>query len=74
MVRKLLQMVCVGSAAVWAPAVIILVVGGHWWKGLILLGWGAAVVGQIDSLVRPYVISERAKLHPLLASSHCSAA
>jgi predicted PurR-regulated permease PerM len=43
-----------------------LVVGGHWWKGLILLGWGAAVVGQIDSLVRPYVISERAKLHPLL--------
>ncbi|PYY11008.1 MAG: hypothetical protein DMG69_05035 [Acidobacteria bacterium] len=31
-----------------------------------LLGWGAAVIGQIDSLVRPYVISERAKLHTLL--------
>jgi predicted PurR-regulated permease PerM len=56
----------IGSAAVWGPAVIVLMVAGHWWKGLILLGWGAAVVGQIDSLVRPYVISERAKMHTLL--------
>jgi predicted PurR-regulated permease PerM len=56
----------IGSAAVWGPAVTILVIGGHWWKGLILLGWGAAVVGQVDSLVRPYVISGRAKLHTLL--------
>jgi predicted PurR-regulated permease PerM len=56
----------VGSAAVWGPAVILLVIGGHWWKALILLGWGAGVVGQIDTLVRPYVISERVKLHTLL--------
>jgi len=56
----------IGSAAVWVPAVIILVVSGHWWKGLILLSWGAVVVGQVDSFVRPYVISERAKLHTLL--------
>lgn len=48
----------VGSAAVWGPAVIVLMVAGHW--------WGAAVVGQIDSLVRPYVIGERAKMHTLL--------
>jgi predicted PurR-regulated permease PerM len=27
---------------------------------------GAGVVAQVDSLVRPYVISERAKLHTLL--------
>jgi predicted PurR-regulated permease PerM len=56
----------IGSAAVWGPAVIVLLVSGHWWKGLLLLGWGAAVVGQIDSIVRPYVISERAKMHTLL--------
>ena len=56
----------IGSAAVWGPAVIILAISGHWWKGLILLGWGAGVVAQIDSLVRPYVISARAKLHTLL--------
>jgi predicted PurR-regulated permease PerM len=56
----------IGSAAVWGPAVIILVIGGHWWKALILLGWGAGIVGQVDTLVRPYVISERVKLHTLL--------
>jgi len=56
----------VGSAAVWGPTVIVLMIAGHWWKGLILLGWGAAVVGQIDGLVRPYVISERAKMNTLL--------
>jgi predicted PurR-regulated permease PerM len=56
----------IGSAAVWGPAVIILVIGGHWWKALILLVWGAAVVGQIDTLVRPYVIGGRVKLHTLL--------
>jgi predicted PurR-regulated permease PerM len=33
---------------------------------LILLVWGAAAVGQIDSVVRPLVISGRAKMHPLL--------
>ena len=31
-----------------------------------MLGWGAAGIVQIDSLVRPYVFSERAKLHTLL--------
>jgi predicted PurR-regulated permease PerM len=29
----------IDSAAVWGPAVIILAIGGHWWKGLVFLGW-----------------------------------
>lgn len=56
----------IGSAAVWGPAVIVLAISGHWWKGLILLGWGAGIVAQVDNLVRPYVIGGRAKLHTLL--------
>jgi predicted PurR-regulated permease PerM len=56
----------IGSAAVWGPAAIILLVSGHWVKALILLAWGAAIVGQIDTVVRPYVISGKAKLHTLL--------
>jgi predicted PurR-regulated permease PerM len=56
----------IGSAAVWAPASIILIVGGHWVKGLLLFGWGALVVAQVDNLVRPYVIGRRAKIHTLL--------
>ncbi len=56
----------VGSALVWVPASIILLAGGHWAKALILLGWGAAVVAQVDALVRPYVVSGRVKVHTLL--------
>src|ERR1019366_3447823 len=56
----------VGTGMVWAPAVIVLLIGGHWVKALILAAWGAAVVAQIDAVVRPYVVSGRAKMHNLL--------
>jgi len=56
----------VGSALVWVPASIVLIASGHWGKALILLGWGTAVVAQIDAFVRPYVLSERVKVHSLL--------
>ncbi len=67
MVTALCSMIpFVGSAAVWVPAAIVLFVAGHWVKGLIMLAWGAALVAQIDNVVRPYVVSERANTHPLL--------
>ena len=56
----------VGSALVWGPASILLILSGHWVKALILLIWGAAVVGQVDVVVRPYVVSTRVKVHTLL--------
>jgi predicted PurR-regulated permease PerM len=56
----------VGSALVWGPATILLILNGHWVKALILLIWGAAVVGQVDVVVRPYVVSARVKVHTLL--------
>jgi len=55
----------VGTAAVWAPASIILAVSGQWWKGLILVAWGAGVVHPVDNIVRPYVIGERVKISAL---------
>lgn len=56
----------VGTGIIWAPAAIVLLVGGHWVKALILVGWGAAVVAQVDAVLRPYVVSGRAKMHNLL--------
>lgn len=56
----------VGSALVWGPASILLILSGHWVKALILFIWGAAVVGQVDVVVRPYVVSTRVKVHTLL--------
>jgi len=56
----------VGSFVVWGPTTMYLFISGHWAKGLILLFWSAAVVSQIDHLLRTWIISQRANMHPLL--------
>lgn len=55
----------IGSAAVWLPAALILMVSGHLVKGLLLLAWGAGVVAMADNVVRPLIISEQVNFHPL---------
>ncbi|HVA95689.1 MAG TPA: AI-2E family transporter [Candidatus Dormibacteraeota bacterium] len=55
-----------GSSLVWGPAALLLFVSGHWIKAVILLAWGAGVVGQIDALVRPYIVGAHVKVHTLL--------
>jgi predicted PurR-regulated permease PerM len=55
----------VGSALVWVPAAIMLMVGGHIVKGVALLAWGGGVVGVVDNLIRPWIVSGRVQLHPL---------
>ena len=55
----------VGTAMVWLPAAIILIVIGHPVKGMILLAWGAGVVSMVDNIIRPLVISEHMHFHPL---------
>jgi predicted PurR-regulated permease PerM len=55
----------VGTAMVWLPAAIILMLIGHPVKGLILLAWGAGVVSTVDNILRPLVISEHMRFHPL---------
>jgi predicted PurR-regulated permease PerM len=56
----------VGTGMVWIPGAVVLLIEGHWVKSLILIGWGAAVVAQVDAVVRPYVVSGRAKMNNLL--------
>jgi predicted PurR-regulated permease PerM len=55
-----------GAALVWVPGAVYLFLIGSWMKGLILLGWGAGVVSLSDNIVRPWVISERVKLSPII--------
>jgi predicted PurR-regulated permease PerM len=40
--------------------------GGAVWKGLILLGLGVCVISMVDNLLRPFFISSRTNIHPLL--------
>ena len=55
-----------GSALVWIPASLILFAQGSVGSGIFLLCWGAALVGTVDNLVRPLVVTARLSIHPLL--------
>jgi predicted PurR-regulated permease PerM len=54
-----------GTALVWLPGSIILIVAGHWVKGILLFAWGAGVVGMLATVVQPIVLGRRARLHTL---------
>ena len=56
----------VGTAIVWVPATIYLLATGHYWQAIVLVGWGAGIVGTIDNILRPYLISGRVQMHTLL--------
>lgn len=56
----------VGTAAIWVPASLILLVLGDYASGIFLGIWGVMLVGTIDNFVGPYLIGGRAKLYPLL--------
>jgi predicted PurR-regulated permease PerM len=46
-----------GTSLVWAPASLYLFFTGASWQGFFLLAWGLIVVGGMDNLLRPYLIS-----------------
>jgi len=46
-----------GTALVWAPLAVGLLLAGHTWKGVLLLAWGFLLVHPTDNLLRPLFIS-----------------
>jgi predicted PurR-regulated permease PerM len=61
----LLSMLPVGGAAfVWIPAVIWLLFDGRWGFAMFMLAWGV-LLGGLDNVLRPMLISGRAKISAL---------
>lgn len=57
----------VGTAAVWVPMSIYLIMGGAVIKGIILLILGSSVIGLVDNFVRPLIIEGKSEgMHLLL--------
>lgn len=56
----------IGTALVWAPGAIYLLVHGNTMAGVLLIAWGVIAVSSIDNVIRPLFISSRAKLPILL--------
>lgn len=55
-----------GSALIWVPASIGLVLGGHIMRGILLAAFCAIIVGMADNVVRPWFISGRAEMSGLV--------
>ena len=62
---KLAMLPVGGTALVWGPAVIWLFFDGRWGYGIFLLAWGLLLVGTLDNVLRPLLISGRAKISAL---------
>lgn len=46
----------VGTALVWVPGVIVLLLGGAYGKAIFLTIWGVVVVGFSDNIARPLIL------------------
>ena len=56
----------IGTALIWVPLALSLMLGGHMVAGIALAAVCSVVVGLIDNLVRPLIISGRAEMNTLL--------
>lgn len=63
----------VGTAIIWLPAALILIFSGYiesntsiMVKGIFLLLYGTFVISLIDNLLKPKIIGDKAKVHPVL--------
>jgi predicted PurR-regulated permease PerM len=56
----------VGTALVWIPAALFLLVSGHWGLALFMTLWCTLVVGGIDNVLRPLFMQGGANMNTLL--------
>lgn len=46
----------VGAALIWAPVAGYLLITGEVWSGIVLIAFGAGVIGLVDNLLRPLLV------------------
>jgi predicted PurR-regulated permease PerM len=56
----------IGTAIIWVPAGIIMLIMGNIWQGVTILLFGALVIGMIDNFLRPQLVGNSTSLHPLI--------
>lgn len=52
----------VGAALIWAPVAVFLLFTGEVWRGVVLVAFGAGVIGLVDNLLRPILVGRDTKL------------
>lgn len=52
----------VGTALVWAPVAIYLLVTGSIWQGVVLIAYGVLVIGLVDNVLRPVLVGKDTRM------------
>jgi predicted PurR-regulated permease PerM len=59
-----------GAVIVWLPITLYLFVIGYaagiYWKAIVLLIFGSCVISTIDNILKPKIVGDRARIHPLI--------
>jgi len=63
----------IGPPIIWAPLAIFRMVNGYilhnssiFWNGIIIFLYGFFIISTIDNILKPKIIGDRAKTHPLV--------
>jgi predicted PurR-regulated permease PerM len=51
-----------GTALVWVPAAVYLLVTGAIWQGIVLFAFGVLVISMVDNILRPILIGHDTKI------------
>ena len=54
----------VGTALIWGPIALYLVIFGEWKSAIFLAAWCIVIMGLIDNLVRPFLMKGKSKMSP----------
>lgn len=52
----------IGAGLIWGPVAIYLFAIGEWSQGMILVAFGAGVIGLVDNILRPLLVGRDTKL------------
>ncbi|WP_295437700.1 AI-2E family transporter [uncultured Thiodictyon sp.] len=56
----------VGSALIWVPAVVLLIIQGQVLTGVLLASFCGLLVGSLDNVLRPILVGKDTKMHELM--------
>jgi len=56
----------IGGPLMYVPTCVVMVLTGHWGKGLFILLYGALIVSSVDNIIKPLVMHGKVDVHPVL--------
>jgi predicted PurR-regulated permease PerM len=52
----------IGAGLIWIPVAVYLLATGAIWQGLVLIAFGALVIGLVDNFLRPILVGKDTKM------------